>query len=96
MRKRKTFTELQAEARRGAMLYFLADDAQYTMSTHLLLAALRSTGHGRYLNEVEDDARWLAERGLVTLEVADGMTIATLTRKGLDVAQGVKRPRPEA
>ncbi len=101
MKHRKPLTELQAENRRGAILYFLADDAQYTMSTHLLLSALRSVGYARYLNEVNDDAVWMKKQGLVTLEETEDMTLLTLTRKGLDVAQGtlwepgVKRPRLE-
>lgn len=101
MKKRKTLAELQTENRRGAMLYFLADDAQYSMNTYLLLSALSDVGYARYLNEVNDDAAWMEEQGLVTREETEDMTIITLTRRGLDVAQGalwvpgVKRSRLE-
>jgi hypothetical protein len=49
---------------------------------------------------VRTDIEWLGEQGLVTVELVVSIRIATLSMRGLDVAEGraqapgVKRPSP--
>lgn len=97
---KRTFAQLQAEYRRAILLRFLAEDPDYAMDTDLLKAALKSVGHGVPLRQVNDDAAWLEERGLVSCEPLEDALLVTITRRGLDVAAGdevvpgVKRPGP--
>ena len=68
MKERRSFAELQAEYRRAILLRFLSEDADYAMDTGLLKTALKSVGHGVPLRQVNEDAAWLEERGLVACE----------------------------
>ncbi|PWR17646.1 hypothetical protein [Zavarzinia aquatilis] len=53
-------------------------------------------------DQIAAQLAWLDEAGLVTSEEVGGLTLATLTQRGVDVAQGiaqhpgVKRPSPKA
>lgn len=96
----KTFAQLQAENRRCAFLRFLADDPDYAMNTSLLQSALAAIGHGVSRDQIDTDAAWLEEQGLVAREDLDGIVVVKITRRGADVAAGravvpgVKRPGP--
>jgi len=98
--KNRTFSELQSEYRRAALLRFLAEDPDYSTDTGLLQAALKAVGHGAPLRRVNEDAAWLEERGLVACDDVDGLLVVKITRRGLDVVagdevvSGVKRPGP--
>jgi hypothetical protein len=48
-------------------------------------------GHTVGSDRTEQDLAWLAEQGLVGLETPQGVTVATLTARGLDVATGRTR-----
>ncbi|MEG2140817.1 MAG: ArsR family transcriptional regulator [Bilophila sp.] len=96
----KTFITLQAENRRCAFLRFLAEDPDYALNTSLLQSALEAIGHGVSRDQVNTDAAWLEEQGLVSREDLGGIVVVTLTQRGSDVAAGratvpgVKRPGP--
>ena len=100
MIERSSFAELQAEYRRPILLRFLSEDADYAMDTGLLKAALKSVGHGVPLRQVNEDAAWLEECGLVACENLESALLVKITQRGLDVATGdevvpgVKRPGP--
>lgn len=100
MNERRTFAELQAEYRRAILLRFLSEDADYAMDTGLLKSALKSVGHGVPLRQVNEDAAWLEERGLVACESLESALLVKITQRGLDVVAGdevvpgVKRPGP--
>jgi hypothetical protein len=53
-------------------------------------------------DQIKSELAWLAEQGLVETSEVGAMTIATLTERGLDVADGratvpgVQRPAPGA
>ena len=100
MKERRSFAELQAEYRRAILLRFLSEDADYAMETGLLKAALNSVGHGVPLRQVNEDAAWLEECGLVACENLESALLVKITQRGLDVATGdevvpgVKRPGP--
>ena len=55
-------------------------------------------GHAVTRDKVKTELRWLEEQGLVTIEEAGSVLVATLTERGADVASGrarvdgVKRP----
>lgn len=96
----KTFVQLQAENRRCALLRFLADDPDYSLNTSILQTVLEAIGHGVSRDQIDTDAAWLEEQGLVDREDLGGIVVVKLTRRGLDVAAGrtvapgVKRPGP--
>ncbi len=92
--------KLLTEDRRLVMLRFLAEDPSYSLNTSLLHDALLLLGHSASRDQVETDAVWLAEQGLVTVEHVQSVTVARLTPRGLDAAKGlavipgVARPGP--
>lgn len=95
-----TFTQHLEEDRRLTILVLLADAAGYQANQFLLLSALDTFGHVVSMDRLRADLAWLAEQGLATVGTTAAVEIATLTARGLDVAQGravhpgVKRPRP--
>lgn len=97
-----SYKEYVTENRRLALLRFLADDPDYAMNDSVIQTALSSIGHGVSRDAVRGDFAWLAEQGLLTVEVVmDKIHVATITARGVDVARGhasvpgVSRPGPE-
>lgn len=95
------FADVETEDRRLVLLRGLAAAAQYRANAYLLRRYVESVGHTASAAVIETDIAWLAEQGLVDRRVTQGVTVATLTTRGLDVADGaavvpgVARPRPE-
>lgn len=100
MNEKRSFAQLQAEYRRAILLRFLSEDPDYSTDTGLLKAALKTVGHGVPLRQVNEDAAWLEERGLVACEKLEEALLVRITQRGLDVVAGdetvpgVKRPGP--
>lgn len=94
------FAEFEAQDRRLVLLRALEHAAQYRANAYLLRRYCQSLGHAASSDRLESDLAWLAEMSLVTLAKEDGVSVATLTPRGLDVAQGVatvpgvQRPMP--
>ena len=94
------FAKLVNEDRRLAVLRFLAEDRGYSLNTSVLQDALRAIGHTVSRDEVATQVAWLAEQGLVEVNQVGPVTVAKLTERGLDCANGaacipgVKRPSP--
>lgn len=94
------YAKLITEDRRLVLLKLLAQSQGYTANEHLLTSALPGFGHSVSHDRVRTDLGWLAEQELVTLESPGGVSVATLTARGDDVAagrarvDGVKRPVP--
>lgn len=94
------FAELQQADRRLVTLKLLAESAGYCSNEHLLRTLLGSLGHAVGAERLRADLVDLQEMGLITSDGVAGVTLATLTEKGLDVANGavtvpgVKRPMP--
>ena len=87
--------------RRLAVLRLLADDPGYSHNDSVLQTALDAIGHTVSRDQVRVDLAWLEEAGLVTVRVVnETIHVATLTKRGIDVAAGravvpgVKRPSP--
>lgn len=96
----KSFDVFQTEDRRLVLLRALSAAAQYRANALLLQRYADAVGHVVSTDRIEQDLAWLAEAGLLELERAQGITVATLLTRGLDVAQGrtvvpgVQTPRP--
>jgi len=97
----KTFESHQAEDRRLVILLVLGDSTGYQANEYTLEAVLGDMGHSVSNAKVRTDIAWLAEQQLIETRMVGGVTIATVTRRGLDVAHGkavqpgVKRPQPD-
>jgi hypothetical protein len=97
-----SFADFNTADRRLTMLRGLQSAAQYRMNGLLLAGYCEAVGHVVSADRMVVDLAWLAEQGLVTLLRSEGIEVATLTQRGLDVAlgraevPGVQRPRPGA
>lgn len=89
------------EDRRLSILLVLSESPSYAANLFLVQTAVASIyGHNVSLDVLATDVAWLSEQGLVTSVATGEVTVATLTRRGVDVAAGramqpgVKRPLP--
>ncbi|WIX31237.1 ArsR family transcriptional regulator [Salinicola sp. JS01] len=95
-----SFQRYETEDRRLQTLRLLEQSTGYSANAYLLGTALQGLGHHISYDRVIADVEWLAEQDLVTLERVGGVTVATLTTRGGDVAtgrtrvSGIKRPQP--
>lgn len=96
------FDQFETEDRRLVLLRGLQHAAQYKANAYLLRRYAASIGHTVSADRLEADIAWLAEQGLVEADQVQGVTVATLTQRGQDVATGavqvpgVQRPQPGA
>jgi hypothetical protein len=94
------FSELLTEDRRLTLLRLLTAAPGAAANTYVLATGLRELGHACSGDQVEGDAVWLSEQGLVTVEDLGKARVVRLTQRGDDVAAGrarvpgVKRPVP--
>lgn len=94
------FADFQDQDRRLVLLRGLQAAVQYRANGLLLRRYCDAVGHVVSADRVEADLAWLAEQGLVEVARAEGVTVATLTMRGLDVATGrakvpgVQQPQP--
>lgn len=95
------FNEFQTRDRRLVLLRGLEAAVQYRANALLLRRYCDAMGHVVSADRIEADLAWLAEQSLATTEQHAGVTIATLTQRGQDVAvgraehPGVQRPMPD-
>ncbi len=96
------FNEFETEDRRLVLLCGLQAAVQYRANAFLLRRYCDALGHVTSADRIEQDLAWLAEQGLVLRQQAGGVTVVTLTARGLDVATGrarvpgVQVPQPGA
>lgn len=96
----KTFAEAETEDRRLVLLRGLANATQYRANAILLRRYADAVGHVVSAERIETDLAWLAEQGLLRVERLEGVSVAILNERGLDVSTGraeqpgVARPRP--
>lgn len=94
------FAEFESQDRRLVLLRALQAAAEYRANAYLLRRYCEVLGHVTPADRLETDLAWLREQGLVGTEQQQGVTVATLTQRGLDVATGattvpgVQRPAP--
>lgn len=85
---------------RITILRYLKDDPNYTINDSLLLDLVGEFGFAPSRDAMRTQLTWLHEQDLVTVKDVKGCMVATLTSRGLDVAQGratvpgVRRPDP--
>ncbi|RPE81834.1 ArsR family transcriptional regulator [Vulcaniibacterium tengchongense] len=98
----KTFAERLREDRRLVLLRILSEQKGYFANSSQLHAGLHFLGVAADRDDVHTDLHWLADQGLMTLsQPVPGVDVATLTTRGLSVAQGytlvpgVSRPSPK-
>ena len=96
------FANHLTEDRRLVVLRALYAASQYRMNGFLLQRFCERVGHGVSTVALEADLAWLQEAGLLMVERLEGVTVATLTVRGVDVATGratvpgVQTPQPGA
>lgn len=93
-------TEMLHEDQRLVILRLL-ENIGFTANDSVLEMGLRQFGHRVTRDQVRGELQWLAEQGLITIEVIAGRVhVATLTDRGAEVATGrahhpgVRRPSP--
>lgn len=94
-----SYTDLLREDARLVLLRTLSELPARRGNSSVLLSIMDSQyGHAVSRDYVKTELRWLEEQGLVRIEVAGSVLVATLTERGEDVAggrarvDGVKRP----
>jgi hypothetical protein len=92
------FAEFLREDMRLVLLRILTEMPAYRGNSSVLTEVLERFGHAATRDQVKTELAWLAEQGLLTLEDAGSVRVATLTERGQDVATGravtpgIKRP----
>ena len=91
---------------RLTILRALAHAPQYTANSSIIHTVCGEVGLSATRDQVKTEIAWLAEQGLLTrkllAEDMGGLIVATLSERGLDVADGravqpgVQRPAPGA
>lgn len=86
---------------RLAILRFLSEMPGYDLNDSTLQDSLEFIGIGISRDALRTQLAWLEEQSCITVKNLQSIiTVATLTARGLDVAQGaaqvpgIKRPRP--
>ena len=94
------YGEYFSEHLRLTVLRVLAEAPAYTSNSSILHAAAQDLGLPATRDQVRTTLAWLKEQGLVDVQDAHGLVVATLTERGLDVGEGrahvpgIKRPAP--
>ena len=90
--------EAWREHLRIALLRTLLNAPAHELNGSILVDVVRSIGINATRDQVRIELQWLAEAGLASLQSFDALTVATLTARGEDVANGraivpgVKKP----
>lgn len=93
-----SFQDFLRQDVRLVLLRVLTEMPAYRSNSSVLTSALERFGHAVTRDQVKSELTWLAEQGLVALNDLGGVSVATLTERGQDVATGrvvvpgVKRP----
>lgn len=94
-----SFAEYLRKDVRLVSLRILAEMPGYRANSSVLSNLLDTFGHSATRDQVKTELRWLQEQGLVSIEDAGSVLVATLQERGQDVAcgravvDGVARPR---
>ncbi len=80
-------------------LRVLSEMPSYRANSSVVAGVMDQFGHSVTRDQIKTELRWLEEQGLVTIEQAGSVLVATLTERGQDVAEGravvdgIARPR---
>lgn len=95
----KDFAQHLRQDQRLVLLRILSELPSYRSNSSVLVGLIEKLGHTMTRDQVKTELRWLAEQGLLTLEEAGSVIVATLEERGQDVAEGrarvdgIQRPR---
>lgn len=85
------YDEFLAEDRRLRILELLRD-AGSSCNEDVIQTALKMIGHARLSrDDLRADLRWLKARDLIVNEWLDDLQIVMVTRRGIEVAEGIKQ-----
>lgn len=82
------FAQQETEHQRRVILDILAQQNDYAQNQIMVQGSLKMVGHTVSQDKVKSEFHWLQEQGLVTLNEFAGFSVATLTQRGLDTANG--------
>lgn len=94
--------DIAASHLRLTLLRLLAGAPGYRANSSILHSAAADFGFVTSRDRIKTELAWLAEQGCVTAADVMGLTVATLTARGHEVAEGmaiqpgVQRPAPGA
>ncbi len=84
-----SFLDLLLADQRLVILRLLAELIAYKANSSVLTMRMDQLGHAVTRDQVRTHLAWLAEMHLITVdEPVPGVTVATLTERGMDVAKG--------
>ncbi len=83
-----SFSEYLRRDVRLVSLRILSETPSYRANSSVLSNLLHQFGHSVTRDQVKTELRWLEEQGLLKLEEAGSVLVATLTERGQDVAEG--------
>jgi len=95
-----SLADFQREDRRLLIMKALASESDYAISDVVLRSLLAEFGHSISMDVLHADLAWLQDIGLLNIEKAASMVVATATDRGVEVAEGhatipgIRRPRP--
>lgn len=87
----KDFSQYLRQDQRLVLLSVLMELPSYRANSSVLSDLLCQLGNTMSRDQVKTELRWLADRGLLTLEEAGSVLLATLEERGQDVAEGRER-----
>lgn len=88
------------EHQRLSILHCLAAMENYSANNSIIQSVCSTYGNSMTGDKIATQLAWLKEQGAITLEQHQSYTVASLTKRGLDVEiglasmPGVKRPGP--
>jgi len=95
----KDFSQHLRQDQRLVLLRILSEMPSYRANSSVLVGLMEKLGHTMTRDQVKTELRWLAEQGLLAVEEAGSVLVATLNERGQDVAEGrarvdgIARPR---
>lgn len=83
--------QVEIEKRRWAVLSHLEKSGPpHILNDEILIMGCRAAGVPTTSDELKDAILWLEERGYITTETLGGMLMATITKDGREIAQGLR------
>lgn len=86
-----SFEQYNTEHQRRLILEQLEKENDYAQNQIVMKQILAAYGQTLSTDKVLAEFAWLQEQGLVTLDKFGGFTVAKLTERGLDVANGASQ-----
>jgi Mn-dependent DtxR family transcriptional regulator len=83
-----SFSDYLRKDVRLVALRILTETPGFRANSSVLANLLHQFGHSTTRDSVKTELRWLQEQGLVNIEEAGSVLVATLTERGQDVAEG--------